>query len=87
MTCTEKVVDTRKGCEDRFPALLDLPFPLIRQILMPAYPEKRGRKTLVQLKKRYYLCIAIAEVAQLVEHNLAKVRVAGSSPVFRSKRQ
>ena len=24
----------------------------------------------------------IAEVAQLVEHNLAKVRVAGSSPVF-----
>ena len=26
-----------------------------------------------------------AEVAQLVEHNLAKVRVAGPSPVFRSK--
>ena len=26
-----------------------------------------------------------AEVAQLVEHNLAKVGVAGSSPVFRSK--
>ena len=26
-----------------------------------------------------------AEVAHLVEHNLAKVRVAGSSPVFRSK--
>ena len=26
-----------------------------------------------------------AEVAQLVEHNIAKVRVAGSSPVFRSK--
>ena len=26
----------------------------------------------------------IAKVAQLVEHNLAKVRVAGSSPVFRS---
>ena len=26
-----------------------------------------------------------AEVAQLVEHNLAKVRVAGSSPVFRSR--
>ena len=30
--------------------------------------------------------LEIAEVAQLVEHNLAKVRVAGSSPVFRSKR-
>lgn len=28
---------------------------------------------------------AHAEVAQLVEHDLAKVRVAGSSPVFRSK--
>ena len=26
----------------------------------------------------------VAKVAQLVEHNLAKVRVAGSSPVFRS---
>ena len=29
--------------------------------------------------------LAFAEVAQLVEHNLAKVRVAGSSPVFRSQ--
>ena len=28
---------------------------------------------------------AFAKIAQLVEHNLAKVRVAGSSPVFRSK--
>ena len=27
----------------------------------------------------------IAKVAQLVEHNLAKVGVAGSNPVFRSK--
>ena len=26
-----------------------------------------------------------AKVAQLVEHDLAKVRVAGSNPVFRSK--
>ena len=26
-----------------------------------------------------------AKIAQLVEHNLAKVGVAGSSPVFRSK--
>jgi hypothetical protein len=26
-----------------------------------------------------------AEVAQLVEHNLAKVGVAGSNPVFRSR--
>ena len=29
----------------------------------------------------------IAEIAQLVEHNLAKVRVASSSLVFRSKSQ
>ena len=28
--------------------------------------------------------IVNAKIAQLVEHNLAKVRVAGSSPVFRS---
>ena len=28
----------------------------------------------------------IAEIAQLVEHDLAKVGVAGSSPVFRSLR-
>ena len=32
----------------------------------------------------YLLFLVYAEVAQLVEHNLAKVRVAGSSPVFRS---
>ena len=38
-------------------------------------------------KNNTYLCIAIAKIAQLVEHNLAKVGVAGSSPVFRSKRQ
>ena len=29
----------------------------------------------------------IAEIAQLVERNLAKVEVAGPSPVFRSRRQ
>ncbi len=28
--------------------------------------------------------MSIAEIAQLVEHNLAKVGVAGPSPVFRS---
>ena len=38
--------------------------------------------------KMAYLCTALkqnAEIAQLVEHNLAKVRVASSSLVFRSK--
>ncbi len=39
-----------------------------------------------RFKNNAYLCIAIAKIAQLVEHNLAKVGVAGSSPVFRSKR-
>ena len=29
-------------------------------------------------------CFFNAEIAQLVEHNLAKVGVAGPSPVFRS---
>ena len=29
--------------------------------------------------------LQIAEIAQLVERNLAKVEVAGPSPVFRSK--
>ena len=36
-----------------------------------------GVKAFSQAKKH------IAEIAQLVEHNLAKVEVAGSSPVFR----
>ena len=31
--------------------------------------------------------VSIAEIAQLVEHNLAKVGVASSSLVFRSKRR
>ena len=49
-----------------------------------------------QIKKRVYLhsqngitpwstCFSTAEIAQLVEHNLAKVGVASSSLVFRSK--
>ena len=32
----------------------------------------------------HFLHLYIAEIAQLVEHNLAKVRVASSSLVFRS---
>ena len=46
-------------------------------------------------QKKHYLCTRnpeitpdccgkVAEIAQLVEHNLAKVRVASSSLVFRS---
>ena len=33
----------------------------------------------------WFLVKNYAEIAQLVEHDLAKVRVAGSSPVFRSE--
>ena len=36
------------------------------------------------LEKCPFLGCKIAEIAQLVEHNLAKVGVAGPSPVFRS---
>ena len=42
-----------------------------------------------QFNKTSYLCnrkseTTTAKIAQLVEHDLAKVGVAGSSPVFRS---
>ena len=37
------------------------------------------------LEKISTFASAIAEIAQLVEHNLAKVRVASSSLVFRSR--
>ncbi|MEY2916850.1 MAG: hypothetical protein RIS73_564 [Bacteroidota bacterium] len=36
-------------------------------------------------EKKGIVLTVIAEVAHLVEHDLAKVGVAGSSPVFRSK--
>ena len=51
------------------------------------YFLKKALQKFGRLEKTSYLCIAFeknAEVAQLVEHNLAKVRVAGPSPVFRS---
>ncbi len=35
----------------------------------------------------YIFALANAKIAQLVEHDLAKVGVAGSSPVFRSQRK
>ena len=57
--------------------------------------EKKLEKVLVVQKKSSTFAPAIekqtsvtkknAEIAQLVEHNLAKVRVASSSLVFRSK--
>jgi hypothetical protein len=33
------------------------------------------------------VCVDNADVAQLVEHNLAKVGVAGSNPVVRSRKR
>ena len=39
-----------------------------------------------QKGKHHSKALNDAKIAQLVEHNLAKVGVAGSSPVFRSKR-
>ena len=39
------------------------------------------------LRKISTFASAIAEIAQLVEHNLAKVRVASSSLVFRSAKE
>ena len=42
-------------------------------------------RNFAKTKKHFIFALAIAKIAQLVEHNLAKVGVAGSSPVFRSK--
>ena len=46
------------------------------------------RKKVLPLQPHLEKCTSIegsfAEIAQLVEHNLAKVGVAGPSPVFRS---
>jgi hypothetical protein len=44
-------------------------------------------KGTLRIKKNSYFCPRIAGVAQLVEHDLAKVGVAGSSPVSRSKKK
>ena len=41
-------------------------------------------RNFAKTKKHFIFALAIAKIAQLVEHNLAKVGVAGPSPVFRS---
>ena len=48
---------------------------------------KEGRRQKAEGRRQKFLIsnFRYAKIAQLVEHNLAKVRVAGSSPVFRSK--
>ena len=50
-----------------------------------ACPMKKLVNHLHKPKSKTIFALAIAKIAQLVEHNLAKVGVAGSSPVFRSK--
>ena len=56
------------------------------------FDERKWRKNLHSSKKSSNFALAKrgqpqsnAKIAQLVEHDLAKVGVAGSSPVFRSK--
>ena len=48
----------------------------VKKKVLPLHPQ--SREMLFQTRKK------VAEIAQLVEHDLAKVGVAGSSPVFRS---
>jgi hypothetical protein len=50
--------------------------------------ERKGyrcEKTLAECGRFWYIIAGIAGIAQLVERNLAKVEVAGPSPVSRSK--
>ena len=46
--------------------------------------KKNSKKIFVEKEIDIIFADAIAKIAQLVEHDLAKVGVAGSSPVFRS---
>ena len=45
------------------------------------------RSRLRKILSHFCCTMSLADVAQLVAHNLAKVRVAGSSPVIRSMHQ
>ena len=57
----------------------------IYKIIVNVEQKKKKLEVLAELKKSVFLPpISQAEVAQLVEHNLAKVGVASSSLVFRS---
>ena len=47
--------------------------------------KKKASNYLYKSNNRRIFATANAKIAQLAEHNLAKVRVAGSSPVFRSQ--
>jgi hypothetical protein len=47
---------------------------------------KRLEKTLAECMRFWYINVGHAGIAQLVERNLAKVEVAGPSPVSRSEK-
>ena len=59
---------------------------LTRKMLKQFYEIKSILFTFIDLNKNYrkYNLYSFAGIAQLVERNLAKVEVAGSSPVSRS---
>ena len=64
-------------------------FPALFFIFFDVFPKNSAKK-FGGLKKLRTFAIPFeenAEIAQLVEHNLAKVGVASSSLVFRSKSQ
>ena len=68
------------------PLLLPTPRRTVSSHIICAKKESGFLKiSLASLLNITYSIGLHAEVAQLVEHNLAKVGVAGSSPVFRSK--
>ena len=51
---------------------------VVQKKVVPLHPQSR------EMHIRIEMMMLNAEIAQLVEHNLAKVGVAGPSPVFRS---
>ena len=65
------------------PAVSPPKFPICMRA--PSAPAARLPARLTDRAGRLYTCRPYADVAQLVEHNLAKVGVAGSNPVVRSK--
>ena len=49
------------------------------------FPHEKNQRKQTILKNKFYICITkVAAVAQLVEHQLPKLRVTGSSPACRS---
>ena len=48
--------------------------------------EKTSLQEFGKVMRNNYICTPIAEIAQLVERWLPKPKVAGPSPVFRSKK-